>query len=160
MSFELVQRITDAPNGHPRNIMGAESSIRVSQILRDAGAIVDLDYMGSYEYEDPRTLIQSANSIANAGSKLKVVTDQRRTGKLPNLVHFVCTSEQAADLIPSWHSWTLQPRTKEPTGYFEEEGYENVIGWWALNEDLIWTRESQDAIAIRDAFVALSVGAN
>lgn len=161
MSFELVQRLTDAPDGRPRNVMGDAASLQVSKILLDAGAKVDLDYMGSYEYADPRTLIGSANRIANAANDLKIVTRQLVIPGHAEDVRFVCTDEQEESLLPEWDEWTKHPHTMEPSGFLgDEDGlYSETVGWWALGEDLIWTRQEETAENIRNAFVAVATQA-
>lgn len=158
--FELVQRLTDAPDGRPRNIMGDPASIDVSRLLLDAGAGVDLDYMGSYEYAMPKILIGSANRIANVAPKLKVVTRQLVIPGHEESVSFVCTDEQET-LFPEWEQWAEAPNTKEPSGYpVDDNGlYGEIVGWWALDEDLIWARREETAENIRNAFVTVSAGA-
>jgi hypothetical protein len=155
--FELVQRLTDAPDGRPRNIMGDPPSIEVSKLLLDAGAGVDLGYMGSHEYAMPQILIGSANRIANASSKLKVVTRQLVLPGHEEPVSFVCTDEQEA-LFPEWDQWAKDPHTKEPSGYpVDDKGlYGEIVGWWALGEDLIWARQEETAENIRNAFVQVA----
>jgi hypothetical protein len=158
--FELVQRLTDAPDGRPRNIMGDEASVQVSKLLLDAGAGIDLDYMGSYEYATPQILIGSANRIANAAPKLKVVTRQLVIPGHEEPVNFVCTDEQQA-LFTEWDQWVKAPSTKEPSGYPVDENslYSETVGWWALEEDLIWTRREDVAENIRQAFVEVAANA-
>ena len=158
-NFELIQRLTDAPDGRPRNVMGDPATLQVSKLLLDAGAKVDLDYMGSSEYADPPILIGSANRIANAAQRLKVVTKQVVLPAHAENVSFVCTDEQE-ELIPEWDRWAKNPVSKEPSGYVTfGDDYKDIVGWWALSEDLIWTRQEEVAENIRNAFVAVATSA-
>jgi len=49
MDFRLVQRLSSAPEGKPVNMLS--SNPRISRLLLEHGAEVDLDYMGSAEFE-------------------------------------------------------------------------------------------------------------
>lgn len=154
--FELVQRLTDAPDGRPRNVMGEPASMHISKLLLDAGAKVDLDYMGSYDYGNPEVLIPSANRIANAAPRLKVVTRELVLPGHEEPVSFVCTDDQEG-LFEEWDEWAKTPVTREPSGYpVDESGFHgDIVGWWALEEDLIWAREAEIAENIRSAFVEI-----
>jgi hypothetical protein len=142
--------------------MGDPASMRVSKLLLDAGGGVDLDYMGSYDYSDPPTLIGSANRIANAAPRLKVVTRELvLPGHEEEAISFVCTDEQEG-LFAAWDEWVKAPHTKEPSGFPADENgfYESVVGWWALGEDLIWSRREEVAENIRTAFVEIERAAS
>jgi hypothetical protein len=157
--FELVQRLTDAPDSRPRNIFGDPASIEVSRILLNLGARIDLAYMGSYEYADPKILLASANRIAKAAPKLKIITQQLVIPGVPDeSVNFVCTEAQQESLLSEWETWVENPRTLEPSGYpTDHDGvFKDTVGWWALGEDLIWTRQEEIAENIRGAFVKVS----
>ncbi len=107
---------------------------------------------------------RSANRIANAASRLKIVTQTLARPTYIEDVHFVCTDEQEEQTLPEWHKWAKHPESSiEPTGYIRDAAIDslgrdgdNVVGWWALNEDLIWTREEVVAENIIEAFVNLT----
>jgi hypothetical protein len=139
----------------------------VARVLFDAGSGVDLAYMDNREFEFDADA-RSANRIATAASRLKIVTQALATPNYNEDVHFVCTAEQAEQLLPEWHKWAKHPESSiEPTGYIRDNtvdslgnGGDNVVGWWALNEDLIWTRDAVVAENIMEAFVNLTQPAN
>jgi len=159
MSFHLVQRLEAAPDGQPQNVFG--SDIGVSKVLLDAGAGVDLACMGSSEFE-MGAVAESGNRIASVANRLKIVTQQLVRPSYTEDVHFVVTDEQVEDTLPEWHTWAEgNPRSLDPTGYFREfadfDVYsEDTIAWWALRENLIWSREEKTAENIRVAFVNLT----
>lgn len=158
MAFSLVQRLEAAPDGRCRNPLNDEAPLWVSKFLLDAGAKVDLAYMGRIEFEERPTLIGSANRIAVASKKLNVIKREIEVPRYTGDVHFVCTDEQAEDLLPEWETWAQAPESIEPTGFFDDEDshhFEDVVGWWALNEDLIWTQDAGVAENIRGAFVTI-----
>lgn len=160
MGFKLVQRLEAAPDGRPRNVFGGEASLWVSKFLLEAGAGVDLEYMGRSEFEDRPTLVGSANRIAVASRDLSVVTRTLVRPTYTEAVHFVCTNEQAEGLLRAWDGWSVRPEPLEPTGYFRDDDSDTragdeTVGWWALKEDLIWSRDQVIAEGIRDAFVTI-----
>jgi len=154
--FSLVQRLAAAPDGMPKNIMGDPTSRYVSRHLLSAGAQVDLEYMARDEFNDPELLVGGANRIAAAAHRLQIVTRTLTRPGYTEPVHFICTEEQRV-LFPKWDSWSQDPSTVEPTGYFRDLGpaYDETVGWWGLEEDLIWTREEEVAETIRAAFVTI-----
>lgn len=158
MSFRFVQRLNAAPDGRMVNVFGSDP--RVAKVLLDAGAKVDLDYMGSSEFESG-IAIESGNRIATAAKKLKIVTQTLVRPSYSENVHFVCTDEQVEDVLPEWHEWSKAPQSMEPTGYFRDDssdsmGGDDIVGWWAMDEDLIWTRQIDVAENILGAFVTLA----
>lgn len=160
MNFYLVQRLEASPEGRVMNAFG--SDVGVSKVLLDAGAMFDLADMGSSEFEYGAAA-KSGNKIAAVASKLKIVSQQLIRPTYTEEVHFVCTPEQEEDLLPEWHEWTKNPSAIEPMAYFKDSDRDNividpgrVVGWWALNEDLIWTREAEVAENIKSAFVSLT----
>lgn len=160
MSFRFVQRLNAAPDGRAVNVFGSDP--RVAKVLLDAGAKVDLDYMGSSEFENG-IAIKSGNRIATAAKGLKIVTQKLVRPTYSEDVHFVCTDEQVEGVLPEWHEWAKSPRSIEPTAYFKDDSRDSmgtaddsVVGWWAMDEDLIWTRQTEVAENILGAFVTLA----
>lgn len=158
MSFRFVQRLNAAPDGRAVNAFGSDP--RVAKVLLDAGAKVDLDYMGSSEFESG-IAIKSGNRLATVAKDLKIVTQTLVRPTYSEDVHFVCTDEQVEGTLPEWHEWSKAPRSIEPTGYFKDDsrdsmGGDNIVGWWAMDEDLIWTRQTDVAENILGAFVTLA----
>jgi hypothetical protein len=158
MSFRLVQRLSASPEG--RNVNPFGSNPGVSKVLLNAGAQVSLDYMGSSEFEFD-TAVKSGNNIVSVAKELKIVTQTLVRPTYSEYVHFVCTDEQATGLLPEWHEWTKDPRNIEPMGYFNDDSMDrivglDVVGWWAMDENLIWTRQIEVAEKILGAFVTLS----
>lgn len=131
-------------------------------LLIGAGAKIDLAYMNNREFRFDAD-VRSAKRIVLAANRLKVVTQTLARPTYIEDVSFVCTDEQAEGTLPQWHKWTKAPSSSiEPTGYIRDDTVDsmgrdagNVVAWWALNEDLIWTREEAVAENIRQAFVVL-----
>ena len=157
--FNLVQRLEATQSEVPINPLGGPACLRVSGFILNAGAKFDLAYMGGSEFEEPRTLIGAANRIASAAHRLKIVTRKITRPSYSEDVHFIATEETLADALPVWGTWAgaENPRTREPIGYFRDLGdadaYESTVGWWALDEDVIWSREREIAGNIKDTFV-------
>ncbi|HVA10828.1 MAG TPA: hypothetical protein VNG32_01520 [Candidatus Dormibacteraeota bacterium] len=108
---------------------------------------------------------RSGNRILRAANRLKIVTQTLARPTYIEDVHFVCTDEQEEDILPEWHKWAkYHPESSvEPTGYLRDDRIDslgsyadNPVGWWALNEDIIWTRKEEVAENIMSAFVNLS----
>jgi hypothetical protein len=160
MSFNLVQRLESAPDGQSQNYhFGADT--KVSDVLLGADAQVELAKMGRIEFGFSIPA-DSGNRIVRAASDLKIVTQTLVRPTYQEDVHFVCTDEQAEETVPEWHAWTEEPIALEPTFYFRDNRDESpakygkkVVGWWALKEDLIWTREESVASNILKAFQKL-----
>lgn len=157
--FNLVQRLDTTHDGIPVNPFGSRASQHVSSFLLKAGATVDLAYMGSSEFEDPQILVGAANRIASAAHELQIVTRVLTRPTYSEDVHFLATGEILESEIADWESWTASPSSLEDTGYFKDKpsrvGYAGTVGWWALNEDLIWTRERSVAENMQAAFVTI-----
>ncbi|PIZ62972.1 hypothetical protein COY17_01500 [Candidatus Saccharibacteria bacterium CG_4_10_14_0_2_um_filter_52_9] len=132
MSFYTVQRLEAMPGVIPINAFGGDT--RVSGMLLQAGAGVQLEYMGSsnFEFDEP---LKAANRVARVAHDLKVVTQTLVRPGYSEDVHFVCTEEQAETTVSGWHDW------------------------WAFGEDLIWTRKQEAAENIRSAFDSILTSA-
>ncbi|MEO6761790.1 MAG: hypothetical protein ABI220_05505 [Candidatus Saccharimonadales bacterium] len=161
MSFELVQRLTASPSGRRVNVLG--SNPRVARVLLDAGAGVDLDYMGSSEFEG-RVVEWSAARIASVAKKLRVVTRAFVQPDQTENIYFVCTDRQATVTLPEWSEWANNHYSLEPTGFFRGDATDRVldssaepVAWWALTEDLIWSRKPEVADNIKSAFAAVAL---
>ena len=172
MSFNLVQRLNEAPDGQPCNPISSDRD--VSETLQIVGAGVDLDYMGRTEFE-PRggaslpnkvsRVAESGNRLIRVVQELKVVTGILSRPSYEEEVHFIATAEQKRETIPRWHEWAGNPdklpNSLVPTGYFLDDAYvdyyKNTLAWWVPEEDLIWARERDVAERILGAFVRLSV---
>lgn len=161
MSFRYVQRLNAAPDGRAVNAFGSDPM--VSAMLLEAGAKIDLDYMGSSEFEHGMARV-SGNRIANSANDLKIVTQTLVRPEYQEDVHFLCTDDQVDAILPIWHDWTQHPQSKEALAYFKDDkmdmnmvaNSETVVGWWAMDEDLIWSREAEVAESIRSAFVVIA----
>jgi hypothetical protein len=107
---------------------------------------------------------RSGNRILRAANRLKIVTQTLARPTYIEDVHFVCTDQQEEETLPEWHKWAKHPDSSiEPTGYIRDDRIDslgsygdNPVGWWALNEDLIWSREQEVAENILQAFVTLA----
>ncbi len=167
--FDLVQRLERLPP--PRETtnpvmtaaisasasgMGSVSprEVRVDPIR---GAGLGFDYMGSSEFE-MGAIPQSARRIIASAAELTVVTSTLVRPTYEEPVHFVCTYDPVETVLPNWHEWSKDPRSRERPHYFRDSDRDNVwskdrtAAWWALNEDLIWTRERDLAEKIKDGF--------
>lgn len=157
-NFWLVQRLEEAHKGRHDNPFQDDDNVAST-----LNAQFNLDYMGAAEFEYG-AVPKSGNRIAKTARHLRIVTHQIVTPNFEESVHFICTSEQEEGLLPEWHEWAKNPQTKENTFYFNSrdgwpytgEYARNYVGWWALNEDIIWTREESRAESIRQAFVDLA----
>jgi hypothetical protein len=156
--FWLVQRLEETPQRRYDNPFGGDTNV-----AKTLDAQFRLDYMGSAEFEFG-AVPQSANRIHQVANRLKVVTQNVVTPVFEEPVHFICTSEQEEETLPAWQEWVKAPHSLEDTYYFRsrdkwpytDQDKLNYVGWWALEEDIIWTRDAGRAEGIRQAFVNLA----
>lgn len=174
LRFDLVQRLNQLPppreggNDSPvaralleasANGMGAVSPMdsNTEPIRR---AELGFDYMGAAEFEFG-AIPDSADRIVSDTDGLEVVSATLVRPTYEEPVHFVCTSEQAATVLPLWQEWTQNPnpRSLERPHYFrdaKEDGVpedDRTVAWWALNEDLLWARDITVAEKLKQAFI-------
>jgi hypothetical protein len=167
--FDLVQRLNQLPP--PREpaspiegalmTIGANGWGSVSPMDSDLDPVrragLGFDYMGASEFEWG-AIPDSAKRIISNVSRLAVVTNTLVRPTYEEPVHFVCTDEQAETVLPIWHEWSKNPRSLERPNYFKDADYDHiskyndVVAWWALNEDIIWTREQGLAEKIKEGF--------
>lgn len=154
--FYAVHRIEECP----RNAMGIHmpfgdsTANYISSLLQKAGAPVALAYMGRAQYENPEVLLGSANSFASAADDLTIQPHAAAKGHAQS--YFLGTEAHLDNILPRWNAWALKPDTLEPT-YFSKgkSTHERTIGWWAMQENLIWAVEESTVEAIRKALVTL-----
>lgn len=164
MNFHRIQRLVEQPAGRPINPFGGNP--HVTRLLNDAGAPVALDLMSKAEF-DPGPVAQAGFRMMNVASGLRVVTRQLVLPARTEDVHFVCTDEQVETTLPAWDRWAAEPQTIAPTAFFPDRPEdlrdvrrpEAVVGWWALDADVVWTRDGELAENIRGAFVTIAAGA-
>lgn len=70
---------------------------------------------------------------------------------------FVVDEDKKDDLLEAWGEWmNHDQRTREPMGFMQEvpkaEEERDIVGWWALSADLIWTLDESRAQDIKIAF--------
>jgi hypothetical protein len=158
VSFYLVQRLNNKPEGQPANPFGGNP--HVTDLLRGAGAAVELDLMSKGEF-DP-CVPSSGWRLMQAAKSLRIVTQQLVRPTYEEDVHFVCTPDQADTVLPDWQEWSQNPNSLVPTGYFKDADSdykvynpERIVGWWALDEDLLWSRDPEIAETLRSALVTI-----
>lgn len=163
--FDLVQRLEQLPSQPENTNQTGESSATIgasSPMDRDTDPIwragLRYGYMGSSEFENG-AIAESAHRIVSNMGRLAVVTDTLMRPTYKELVHFVCTDEQAGTILPVWHDWSQNPTTRERPHYFKDADedivvyeYDITVAWWALNEDLLWTRDEALAEEIAGGF--------
>jgi hypothetical protein len=123
--------------------------------VRRAG--LGFDYMGSSEFEWG-AIPESARRIVANIRRLEVVSATLVRQSYEEPVHFVCTKAQAETILPVWHEWSQNPRSLERPHYFRDADSDGVyesdrtVAWWALNEDLLWTRDLVLAEKLKEGF--------
>lgn len=157
MSFYRIQRLSAIPNEVVYYPFG--NSDGVTKPLADAGAGVRLDYMGWHQSIES-TVSESGNRIAMVADELKIVTQRLVRPTYEEDAHFILTEKQADDALPEWQEWTRSPSTAEATGYFEDmKDYKyfgrETVAWWAIQQDVIWTRQKRVAENILGALVQI-----
>lgn len=151
--FDLVQRLQQPPYSRDPSAVGPMDR-DIDPISRTG---LEFDYMGSAEFEYG-TISDAAQRIVSNAGRLKIVTDTLVRPTYEEPVHFVCTDEQAETVLPVWHEWSKNPRSLERPQYFKDSDIDNVyewsrtVGWWALNEGLLWTRDIALAEKLKEGF--------
>lgn len=158
----LVQRLEDASNKQWVSPYGGNAN--TSYQLMSAGAGVDLDYMGNAQFEYGASE-KSLDRMLRTAGQLRLVTRRLVRPTYEEPAYLVVPGDDAAaqKAITRWEQWSRHPHTMEATGYFQDLPQDAVhtslpiVGWWDIEDDIMWARNPEVAIHMFGALARLAV---
>lgn len=111
------------------------------------------------EYAGGAVVVKLGPNPTPANAALHRISKANYESRLRTLSAFFVVNElEQEKVLSAWDEWMNDDsRTSEPTGFFQElnrpeDQEREIVGWWALGADTIWTLEEDRAVDIKTAF--------
>lgn len=147
MSFELIQRLVEAPEDYEPPKRG--DTAKIADLLLNAGVCLDQTTLPGCASQN--ALYGSITRMRRDGSQLKVVKGNLILPDFEEEMHFL--GARFLDIYLPEKALVLDEEHKKCIGENQNPG-NTTVGWWALGEDIIWTRRQETAENIREVFSA------